>query len=198
MSGAIVLQTPGGELAGTIDAYNKAPNKSRSVIKIDLTQFGAGAVAIDQRFDGTSAYVIDPLQGNRDITGNQLDNMKNGSFPSPFMGYKDRGIAATLLPNQKIAGRDMFVVELKPATGSPTKNFIDAETYLLARTIVTVNVPQAGGDIENTVDFSDYRAVDGIKVPLVTKLSSSVQNYTVTVSKVEQNPDLDDAMFRKP
>jgi len=198
MTGAIVLQTPGGELAGTIETYFKAPNKSRSVIKLDLTQFGAGAVAIDQRFDGSTAYVIDPLQGNRDITGNQLENMKNGSFPSAFLDYKDRGITATLLPSQKVAGRDTFVIELKPKAGSATKNYIDAETYLLARTVVTVNVPQAGGDIENTVDFTDYRAVDGVKVPFVTKLASSVQNYTVTVSKAEQNVDLDDKMFGKP
>jgi hypothetical protein len=198
MTGAIVLQTPGGEIAGTIETYNKTPNKSRSVIKIDLSQFGAGPVAIDQRFDGTTAYVIDPLQGNRDITGNQLDNMKNGSFPSAFLDYKDRGFTATMLPAQKVAGRDMFVVEMKPKSGSAVKSYIDTETFLVARSVVTVNVPQIGADVENTVDFSDYRAVDGVKVPFVTKLSSSVQNYTVTVSKVEHNGDIDDKMFSKP
>ncbi|HMD33580.1 MAG TPA: hypothetical protein VKH42_01365 [Vicinamibacterales bacterium] len=198
MTGAIVLQTPGAEIAGTIEAYNKTPNKSRSVIKMDLTQFGAGPVAIDQRFDGTSAYVIDPLQGNRDISGNQLDNMKNGSFPSAFLDYKDRGITVALLPGQKLAGRDMFVVEMKPKTGSAVKSYIDAETFLIARSVVTVNVPQLGADVENTVDFSDYRAVDGVKVPFVTKLASSVQNYTVTVSKVEHNTNIDDKMFSKP
>jgi outer membrane lipoprotein-sorting protein len=198
MTGAISLQTPGGEIAGTIEIYNKAPNKSRSVIKMDLTQFGAGAVAIDQRFDGTSAYVIDPLQGNRDITGNQLDNMKNGSFPSAFLDYKDRGVAAALLPAQKVAGRDMFVVELKPKSGSAVKNYIDTETFLLARSVVTVNVPQIGADVENTVDFSDYRALDGVKVPFVSKLTSSVQNYTITLSKVEHNTDIDEKMFGKP
>ena len=31
---------------------------------------------MDQRFDGTSGYVMDSLQRNRDITGNQLDNIQ--------------------------------------------------------------------------------------------------------------------------
>ena len=198
MTGAMVLQTPQGEIAGTIDVYTKAPNKTRSVIKLDLSQFGAGPVAIDQRFDGAAGWVIDPLQGDRDVTGNQLENQKNGAFPTPMLGYKERGVTATLLPNQKVAGRDMFVLEFKPKSGSTVKNYIDAETFLITRTVVTVNVPQVNADVESTVDVSDYRAVDGVKIPFKTQLSSSVQNYTITIAKVEHNTDLDDKMFAKP
>ena len=198
MTGTIVLTTPAGEISGAIEIYNKAPNKSRSVIKLDLTQFGAGPVAIDQRFDGSVGYVMDPLQGNRDVTGNQLENQKNGSFPSPLLDYKERGVTATLLPKEKVDGRNAFVLQLTPKAGSAIKNYIDAETYLLVRVVVTVNVPQLNADVESTVDMSDFRAVDGVKLPFVTKLSSSVQNYTVTIAKVEQNAEIDDKMFKKP
>jgi hypothetical protein len=198
MTGTIVLTTPAGEISGAIEIYNKAPNKSRSVIKLDLTQFGAGPVAIDQRFDGTAGYVMDPLQGDRDVTGNQLENQKNGSFPSPLLDYKEHGVTATLLPKEKVDGRDAFVLELAPKAGSKIKNYIDAETYMLVRSVVTVNVPQLNADVESTVDVSDFRAVDGVKLPFVTKLSSSVQNYTVTIAKVEQNTDIDDTMLKKP
>lgn len=197
-NGTIALQTPGGEISGSIEVYNKAPNKSRSVIKVDLTQFGAGNVAIDQRFDGTIGYVMDPLQGNRDVTGNQLDNLKNSSFPSPFLDYKERGVTATLMPKQQVLGKETIVLQLTPKTGSAIKNYIDAETYMLVRSVVTVNVPQLNQDVESTVDFSDFRAVDGVELPFVTKLSSAVQNYTVTVSKVEHNTDIDDKTFGKP
>src|SRR5258708_15446670 len=198
MTGTIVLTTPAGEISGAIEIYNKAPNKSRSVIKLDLTQFGAGPVAIDQRFDGSVGYVMDPLQGDHDVTGNQLENQKNGSFPSPLLDYKERGVTATLLPKEKAGGRDAFVLQLAPKAGSAIKNYIDAETYLLVRSVVTVNVPQLNADIESTVDVSDFRAVDGVKLPFVTTLSSSVQNYTVTIAKVEQNAEIDDTMFKKP
>src|SRR5207244_1817831 len=181
-----------------IEIYNKAPNKSRSVIKVDLSQFGAGPVAIDQRFDGSAAYVIDPLQGNRDLTGNQLENLRNGSFPTPMLDYKERGVTATLLPKEKVGGRDAFVLQFAPKSGSPVKNYIDAETFMPMRSVVTVNVPQLNADVESTVEFSDYRAVDGVKIPFQTKLSSSVQNYTVTVAKVEHNAEIDDKSFVKP
>ncbi|HEV3140745.1 MAG TPA: hypothetical protein VGY57_09530 [Vicinamibacterales bacterium] len=198
MTGTIALLTPGGEISGSIEIFNKAPNKSRSLIKVDLSQFGAGAVAIDQRFDGSAGYVIDPLQGDRDVTGNQLDNLRNGAFPTPLLDYKARGVTATLLPKEKVGGRDAFVLQLAPKVGSTVKDYFDAETYLLTRTVVTVNVPQMNADVEQTADFSDYRAVDGVKVPFQSKLSSSVQNYTITIAKVEHNMEIDDKSFVKP
>ena len=93
MTGTITLSTPGGEIVGSVEILNAAPNKSRSVIKADLSALGAGPLTIDQRFDGTAGYVLDTLQGNRDITGGQLDNLRNGSFPSSFLTYKEMGIS---------------------------------------------------------------------------------------------------------
>ena len=82
-TGTITLSTPGGEVSGSIEILNAAPNKSRTVLRIDLSSLGAGQLVQDQRFDGASGYMLDSLQGNREITGNQLENMRNGSFPSP-------------------------------------------------------------------------------------------------------------------
>ena len=83
--GTMTLSTPAGEVSGPIEILNQLPNKSRTLIKMDLSSLGAGPMTVDQRFDGTSGYVVDTLQGNRDITGNQLENMKNGSFEEVAM-----------------------------------------------------------------------------------------------------------------
>src|SRR6476646_10165857 len=49
-TGTITVSTPGGDVTGTVETYNKAPNKSRSLVKIDLATFGLGQVTQDQRF----------------------------------------------------------------------------------------------------------------------------------------------------
>ena len=85
------FSSPAGDLPGTIEVFAQAPNKSRTLLKLDLSVAGMGTATVDQRFDGESGYVIDSLQGNRDITGNQLENLKNAMFPSPFLNYKERG-----------------------------------------------------------------------------------------------------------
>src|SRR6516165_1054671 len=89
MVGTISLTTPGGEVSGPIEIENQAPTKSRMLITLDLSSFGVGKVVVDQRFDGTTGYVIDTFQGNHDLTGDQLEIMKYGAFPSPFLSYRE-------------------------------------------------------------------------------------------------------------
>jgi hypothetical protein len=197
MTGELSIGTPAGDIAGTVEMYGAVPNKQRTVIKADLTQLGAGQLVIDQRFDGTNGYAMDTLQGNRDITGNQLDNMKAQSFPHPFLNYKAMGSSAKLGAKEQIDGRDMLVLTVEPAAGSPVKQFIDAETYLPMRAILTTDMPQIG-KIEQSIDVSDFRVVDGVKVPFKIRLSNPQNVITMTFTKVENNTAIDDKMFVKP
>lgn len=198
MSGTIVLQTPAGDVEGTVEVSNAPPNKTRTVIKADLTALGAGQMVIDQRFDGVNGYVMDSLQGNREITGNQLDNMRNAGFPHLYTQYKSLGISAKLTGKETIAGRDAYAIAFEPTTGSVLRQFIDAETYLPVRATIKAMVPQLGTEIEQTSDISDYHDVDGVKIPFVLKVSSSVQSFTITIAKAEHNTPLDDKQFSKP
>jgi outer membrane lipoprotein-sorting protein len=198
MDGAITLSTPVGDVEGTIEIYNAVPNKTRTVIKADLTSLGAGPFVLDQRFDGNVGYAMDSLQGNRDITGNQLDNLRNSSFPHSFLNYKDKGIAVTLADKEKVGDRDAFVVIFEPTTGSTIRQYIDAESYLPLRTVAKVFVQQLGQDVEQMTDFLDYRDVDGVKTPFKLRATSAVQNYTIVLAKVEHNVQIDDALFSKP
>lgn len=196
--GSITIGTPAGEIVGSIELTNAAPNKSRSVIRADLTALGVGQLLIDQRFNGETGYALDSLQGNRDITGNQLDNLRNGSFPHPFMSYKELGVKVSLAGKEMVDGREAHVVLFQPSRGSSSRQYIDTQTYLPIRMVMTVNVPQAGGDLEQTTAFSDYREVDGIKIPFAIASSSTLQNFSVSIAKIEHNVKVDDAQFSKP
>jgi hypothetical protein len=197
MTGTITVATPAGEFSGPIEVMNQAPNKVRTLINLDLSAVGVGKMTIDQRFDGVTGYAIDTLQGNRDITGDQLEGMRNGFFPTPLLNYKENGVGVELTGKEKVGDRDAYLLVLKPKTGPSTKNYIDATTFLLIRQVVTADIPPIG-TLEQTTDFSDDKEVDGIKVPHKLVSSSSVQNFTVTLSKVEHNGTLDPTLFVKP
>ncbi|HUK34683.1 MAG TPA: hypothetical protein VLV86_12260 [Vicinamibacterales bacterium] len=197
-TGTISVSTPGGALSGSIEVYSKAPNKSRTLIKIDASQFGLGQIVQDQRFDGTAGYVIDTMNGNRDLTGDQLEVARANLFPSPLLRYKDAGIMLELLGKENADGRDAYVLRMTPKGGPAARLFIDAETYALSKTVVSVNVPQVGGDIEQSTVLSDYRDVDGVKVPYQVKSINQFQTVSITISKVDQNTAIDDAIFSKP
>jgi len=197
-NGTIVVSSPIGELSGTIEILNATPNKARTLIQIDAAAVGAGLVVIDQRFDGVAGYVMDSMQGNRDITGGQLETMRAGAFPNVLLNYKQLGANISLGEKQKVGDRDVFVLVYEPTSGSAVRHFIDAETYMELQAVVKVDIPQLGGEVEQTTSFGDYRDVDGVKVPFQIKSSSTVQNFAVTMSKVEHNVTIDPALFTKP
>jgi len=197
MAGTIAISTPAGEFSGPIEIWNQAPNKVRTLINLDLSAVGVGKMSIDQRFDGTTGYAIDTLQGNRDITGDQLEAMRNGFFPTPLLNYKQNGIGIELTGKEKVGDKEAFVLIIKPKTGPSTKSYIDATTFMMIRQIVTADIPPVGA-LEQTTDLSDEREVDGVKVAHKIVSSSSVQNFTVTISKVAHNGTLDQTQFVKP
>ncbi len=197
-TGTISVSAQGADLGGSIEMYAKAPNKSRSYSRIDLSQFGAGEVVVDQRCDGTTGYSINSMQGDREVTGDQLQSMLNATFPTPLLTYKDAGAKVELVGKEKLGDRAVIAVLYTPKAGPSAKEYFDADTYLLVRTITKMNIQEAGGEIESTSDFSDYREVDGVKIPFKVNVINPLQAVTITLSKVEHNKPIDDAMFSKP
>ena len=198
MSGKMTVSVNGTELPGTVEVLNQAPNKVRTLVSLDLSAVGAGAMTLDQRFDGTTGLAIDSMRGDTEVTGGMLDNMKNNAFPTPLLTYKDRGVKAALDGNKdKIADREAYVLTFTPPTGPASRLWIDAASYLPIKSSVTIDSPETG-PLEQIVEFSDFRDVDGIKVPFQVKNSNAMQTFTVTVEKIEHNVKIDPALFAKP
>jgi outer membrane lipoprotein-sorting protein len=197
-TGMITVSTPQGEFSGPFESYSKAPNKSRGVMVLDLSSAGVNEkMTLDQKFDGTTGWALNSLQGDTQITGNQLDNMRNSFFPSALLNYKTTGTTAELLPNETVGGKSTIVLKLTPKTGSAMKVFLDPDTYLPVRTSATVNSPQMGGDIEQIGEASDYRKVNGVMVPFKTVQIAGPQRVTIVLTTVEHNVPIDDTMFVK-
>jgi outer membrane lipoprotein-sorting protein len=123
--------------------------------------------------------------------------MKNSEFPSPFLSYKERGVTVELSGKEKVGEREAYVLVFKPKTGASSRHFIDAESYLPIKLVQKLDIPELG-EVEQTTEFSDFREVDGVKLPFKLKGSSAVQNFTVTVTKVEHNKKIDESLFSKP
>jgi hypothetical protein len=196
--GTIGISTQGVDLSGSVEVYRKAPNKARSVVRLDLSAMGGTEVVVDQRCDGKTAFVSNSMQGDRDITGDQLQGMLNASFPTPLLAYKEAGAKVELLPKEKIGERAVFVLQYTPKAGPSSKNYIDADTYMLVRNVVAMDIPEAGGRMEQTSEFADFRDAGGIRIPFRITQISAAQTATITLSSVEINAAIDDGIFARP
>jgi len=196
-TGTVTISTPGGDISGPIEVLSKAPNKTRAAMTLDLSAMGAGSVDIVQRFDGTAGMMSNSMQGDMEITGSQLENMRNGLFPTPFLHYKENGTVLTLLPKDTIDGKSVLAVLATPKAGPAVTVYFDPDTFLVVRTVVRINSAQLGGDVDQYSDPSDYRDVSGVKVPFRVVNSGAGQTVTIIFSKVEHNVPLDDSVFAR-
>jgi outer membrane lipoprotein-sorting protein len=196
-TGEMAVTTPGGEIKGTIAVLNQAPNKMQTLVTLDLSPVGAGPMTIEQRFDGTDGWATNSMQGETALTSSQLDTWRNAIFPSPFLDYKARGTKIELTGKEKVADREAFALLMTPPKGSATRFWIDATTFQIVKSVTTVETTETG-PLEHTVVLSDFRDVDGLKVPFKFVGSSAVQTFTIVVTKVEHNVDVDPARFVKP
>jgi outer membrane lipoprotein-sorting protein len=196
-TGTLVTSTPNGDFTGTMEIARKAPNKTRVLIKLDLSSVGMGELIVDQRCDGKTAYASNSLQGDREITGSQLESMLNNTFPSPLLDYKAAGATVSFVGKEKVGDRDAYVLQYTPKSGPGNRQYFDAETYYVIKVVSKVDTAEMG-TIEQTNEAGDYRDVGGVKVPFALGIVNPAQKMTITLSKVDLNPQIDDAVFARP
>jgi len=195
-TGTVSISSPAGDLTGPIELYSKTPTKSRAILSLDLAAVGGpGMLTIEQIFDGVTGWSLNPMQGDQEITGAQLENMRGNFFPSPFL-QKDSPDKAELLPRETVAGKQWIVMKITRPSGNFVTLYFDPATYLLARSVTLIDNPM-GGTMQQSGESQDYRTVDGIKVPFTIINSNELQTLTIKLTKVEQNVAIDDAMFKK-
>jgi hypothetical protein len=114
------------------------------------------------------------------------------------MDFKQKGISVQLKGKDKVGNREALLLVFDPTSGPEVRTYVDAESYLPLRSVMSVDVPQLGQSVEQTYDFLDYKDLDGLKLPYRIQASSSIQNFTVTISKMQHNVAVDEALFSKP
>ena len=148
-TGTITIATPNGDLSGPCEIDVKAPNKNRAYMELDLTPLGVPQkMVVEQKFDGTAGWALNSMQGDNEITGGQLQNMRNNVFPSSLLNYKTSGAKVELLPKETIDGRALIVLQVTPKEGPSVKLYLDATTYLLVRTSTKYYLTAMGMDVE--------------------------------------------------
>ena len=91
-------------------------------------------------------------------------------------------------------GKTFHVLRITPQGGRPFNVWIDAATYLIDHTVEKA-------DIETrTTYLSDYRTVNGVKVPFAVRSTNGETQYDqyIALEKVEFNAPVQDAQFRMP
>jgi zinc protease len=176
--------------SGTVEAYEKAPNKSLAIITIP------GFGVIREAYDGKMAWAEDPTMGMREKSGIELaDTRLEAEFHKPIK-LKQLFPTMTVKSKEKVGEQEAYVIEAKPTEGSVEKWYFDTQTGLLIRQDAERETPQ--GKMPTETYLSDYKEVDGVKIPHSVRVSNPTFVINIKTEEIKHNVPVDDAKFTKP
>lgn len=137
------------------------------------------------------------------------ENYKLGiqDFPDPFLNYKEKGYKVELIGNETIEGTETFKVKLekkpKLVNGVVEPNveyyYFEKENYVPILVEKQVAIGPEGTSMGQS-KLSDYQEVDGLYFPfsMIDGTKDFPNAQSITITKVEVNPEIDPAMFQFP
>jgi outer membrane lipoprotein-sorting protein len=184
----------GGRTIG-LTAWSKRPNLSRQEMSFQGQQ-------MVQAFDGTHVWVLSPGASEnkpQEIKGAQADLARaQAEFDSVLLDYKEKGHKVELVGKETDEGHEVYHLKVTRKGGDVQHYFLDADTGIERKITSTLKGPN-GETATATIEFGDFREVEGLKAPFSIKnILDGRLISQVTVSKVDFNVPIEDSLFQMP
>jgi outer membrane lipoprotein-sorting protein len=173
-----------------VEVLSKAPNKRISTVH---TPNGDNITA----FDGHAGWLGNPGgRPPRDMTSQENEAINfDATFYLPSE-LKKMFTQFRVRPADKIGSHEVYQLIGTNPGKPPMRLFFDKESGLLVRSIRYAET--ALGRNPTQVDYADYRAEGGTKIPYQWTLARPLGRFTIQVTEVQQNVPIDDSKFAKP
>lgn len=178
-------------MEGSVEGWRKEPNKTLTVV--EFPRIGT----LKKGFDGESRWVQTPAGTITDSSPQEIAELERDAEVYSAGRIKTQFESMKLENKARLNGRDVYVIEGKPARGPAEKLFFDVESGLLVRWDMARR-KEGRGTVFVKVHLDDYKDVSGIKVPFKIRFGFESFNFTVYVDQLEYNIPIDDAIFLKP
>jgi tetratricopeptide (TPR) repeat protein len=184
------VDIPGVSRGGSFETYTQAPNKGMTVV--DAYPVGRIKVGYNGRAGWSQTQQgVQLIKAAAELTSLQRDS----DMYAPLR-IKTNYAKVTLAGMSQIGYRDVYVLDLQPATGAVERLYLDAKTYLPARINTVRKLGATAEAVEMYLD--DWQAVEGVKYPFSMSQRFSKLTLAYTVKEIRHNLPLDANLFEAP
>ncbi len=185
----------GGQMEAPMVMQMKRPSSMR----MEMTIQGKKIV---QAFDGTTAWMINPMLGSdtpQKASADDTQEMKDSADIdfSSLANYKEKGNTVELVGMEDVEGNPAYKLKVTKKNGRVEYDYLDAKTFLAIK--VTTKRKQMGNEIEIDAYPTNYKPVNGVLFPFtVDQKMGGKSIMQLTIDKVDVNQPIDDVTFQFP
>jgi photosynthetic reaction center cytochrome c subunit len=173
-----------------LEVYQSSPNRLVSIVTTANGSVSSG-------FNGMTGWIKNP-RGQRDMSGSQLAQMKRAAEFYGDLKLRELYPNTVLVGTEKVSEREAYVIQSPVEDKRTERLYFDMQTGLLVRILgLTETII---GAIPDQTDFSDYREVDGVKLPFTVQVSyvDPWIGWTRKFTEIKHNLPVDEQRFSKP
>ena len=158
-----------------------------------LSEVKSGEMVFQKQiFNGSKGKTVS-MQGNKDMTAEDVASMKYESAIFPELNYLNEGYIIELKGMDKVNDQDVYVVDITNPVGDKQTDYYSVESNLLVKSITSSEMQ--GTVITEESIISDYKLVKKIMVAHMIEKSFGPQQMKMKVESVELNKKYDSSMF---
>lgn len=191
-AGSASMVTPQGTMDIELDAVEVWPDRSLRKMK---TQMGEMTMVVA----GDAGFMSMGAMGTRDLPPSQRESMAKEMRRDPLFIARQAASGPyifTLAGKETVNGVETDVLNVSGGDAGDQKWYVDAGGRVVR--IVRTSMEQ-GTKTETIVDFSDFRTIDGVTLPMTQiQTRNGEKSGEVRLKEVQLNPAVDPKSFEKP
>ncbi|MCW3095037.1 MAG: hypothetical protein JWL77_655 [Chthonomonadaceae bacterium] len=190
------LESPNQGVTGTIVVRGKAPMSQST----DTTMYALKKRLLTTRdyFDGQTGASESSLAPVTPKSAKAIAEARVSAAFYRILEWKSLYKTAKVIGRAKVGEEDCYIVALTPPAGNPTLEYLSTRTFLPVKQDTIIDLPGLGS-LPASEAYSDYRTVDGVKIPFRRVASNPISGETIsTVTRVRFDVNLPDRTFRSP
>lgn len=181
-------------MKGSATSYAKFPNKSAT--ETTMTALGKVIAKGFEFFDGTRGEEVYTFAPVEKYSGKKLEDVKLNADVLSLLNWKTNYKTTEIKGIEKVGDEECYVVEFTPEKGTKATEFYSTKTFLLLKRRGIVASSTSDNSLPYSITFSDYREVDGIKLPFKSVNSTTSMGDVVTiVTSIKHNVPIDEKIF---
>ncbi|MDA9020473.1 insulinase family protein [bacterium] len=182
-----MAQMPG---ALTLTKMFKSPKTSS--MKMEMN----GMVLQSGYFTGKKGFNQNMQTGKKDLTKEEVEEKKKSFGLFPQLNYAKNKITVEAIGIEPKGSEEYYVIKIIDGKNEEFQYF-NKNDFLLTNTLSIVTAPEGGEPTENSVEYSDYKEVDGILFPQTQIMSFGNVTFSGAVKSNQMNSDIDFSEFKE-